>query len=104
MHAPTTFCFMLKFQNVIFISNGNLDQPEEMTGAARNLRAYISNIFPISLTNDIDVNTLEKIAVPDGEKNVYLTTSYSSLEQYRNKIAVDLCKRGKREKRCESVF
>ncbi len=88
---------------MIFISNGEFDQAEDVIEAARKLRFSISNIFPFSLTNDVDVNTLEKIAAPDGEKNVYLTTSYSALDQYRNKIAVDLCKRGK-EKRCESLL
>lgn len=86
---------MSTFQNAIFISNGKLDQAEDVTEAARNLRVSISNIFPFSLTKDIDVNTLEKIAVPDGEKNVYLATSYGAVHQYTNKIAVDLCKRGK---------
>ena len=69
-----------------------------MTEAAKNLRVFISNIFPFSLTKDVDVNTLEKIAVPDGEKNVYLTTSYGAFNQYTNKIAVDLCKRGKKKR------
>ena len=79
---------------MIFISTGKLDQAEDATEAANNLRVHISNIFPFSLTNDNDINTLEKIALPEREKNVYLTSSYEVLGQYRNKIAVDLCKRG----------
>ena len=77
------------------MSNGKIDQAEDVIAAAKKLRFSISNIFPFSLTNDIDVNTLEKTAAPDGDKNVYLTTSYTALPQYTNKIAVDLCKRGK---------
>ena len=83
-----------EIRNLIFISDGKIGQAEDMIESARKLRFEISNIFPFSLTDDLDVNTLLRTAAPDGEKNVYLTSSYGALTQYTNKIAVDLCKRG----------
>ena len=87
---------MLKFQSVIFVSNGKFEETEEVAKAAKNLRTAISNVFMFAATDnvDVDVDSYEKITVPDGEKNIYLATSFNSVDQYTNKIAVELCKRG----------
>lgn len=70
---------------------------QDLIRVVRSLRVDISNIFPffVSDIDDEDVDILERIAQPEGKNNVYLTTSFDGLDQYRNKIAENLCIRGK---------
>lgn len=81
---------------MIFISNGNFEEPESVADTSSALRLDIDNVFPVVVSSQPDIPTLKRIASPDAERHVYLTTSYNALDQYRNKMAVDACVKGRK--------
>ena len=79
----------------MIISNDKFEEQEKLADASLALIWNIDNVLPVVITQDPhSVPFLESLASPDAEKHVYLATSYDALDQYRNRIAQDVCKEG----------